>query len=120
MTTIASLYASCLVGSHKMTTIASLYASCLVVSHLRGVGVGVFRSRLERLVARLKHGGYLLADHPSVETLVMTTDQRLDTCRSIIYNPWGVHPSEPVTHISYFPLGYFQKVFKLSSLLKQN
>ena len=101
-----------------MTTIASLYASCLVVSHLRGVGVGVFRSRLERLVARLKHGGYLLADHPSVETLVMTTDQRL--YRSIIYNPSGVHPSKPVTHISYFPLGYFQKVYKLSSLLTQN
>src|SRR6218665_1853647 len=40
------------------------------------------------LVARLRRGGYLLADHPSFENLAMIADQRL--YRSIVRNPYHV------------------------------
>src|SRR6218665_612548 len=46
------------------------------------------RSKLERLVARLRRGGYLPADHPSFENLAMIADQRL--YMSIIHNPYHV------------------------------
>src|SRR6218665_2842907 len=46
------------------------------------------RSKLERLVARLRRGGYLPADRPSFENLAMILDQRL--YRSIVRNPYHV------------------------------
>src|SRR6218665_3893334 len=46
------------------------------------------RSKLERLVARLRRGGYLPADHQSFENLAMIADQRLYS--SIVPNPYHV------------------------------
>ena len=44
---------------------------------------------MERLVARLKRGGYLPADHSSmIEKLAMAADQRLN--RSIIHDPYRI------------------------------
>src|SRR6218665_1391686 len=68
-----------------MTTIAFLlYAS----PAWWGYTSPVDRSKLERLVARLRRGGYLPADHPSFENLAMKADQRL--YRSIVRDPYHV------------------------------
>src|SRR6218665_1083122 len=68
-----------------MTTIAFLlYAS----PAWWGFTSAVDRSKLERMVARLRRGGYLPADHPSFENLAIIADQRL--YRSIIHNPYHV------------------------------
>ena len=53
-----------------------------------GVTSATDRSKLERLVARLRRGGYLPADHPSFENLSMIADQRL--YRSIVRSPYHV------------------------------
>ena len=67
----------------KMTTIASLlYAS----PAWWGYTSGADRSRLERLVARVKRGGYLPADHPSIDNPAMTAD----LYKSLIHNPYHV------------------------------
>src|SRR6218665_1013815 len=65
----------------KMTTIASLQ---YVSPAWWGYTSAAERSRLERLVANLRGGGYLPVAHPSFEDLAMTSDQRL--YRSIIHN----------------------------------
>src|SRR6218665_27866 len=68
-----------------MTTIASLlYASPAWWRYTSAAD----RSKLERLVARLRRGGNLPADHPFSENLAMIADQRL--YRSIIHNPYHV------------------------------
>src|SRR6218665_151300 len=68
-----------------MTPIASLlYAS----PSWWGYTSAADRSKLERLVARLRRGGYLPAVHPSFGNLAMIADQRL--YRSIIHNPYHV------------------------------
>src|SRR6218665_109942 len=69
----------------KMTTISSLmYAFPAWCGYTSAAN----RSKLERLVARLRHSGYLPANHPSFENLAMIADQRL--YRSIIHNPYHV------------------------------
>src|SRR6218665_550549 len=68
-----------------MTTIASLlYAS----PAWWGFTSAADRSKLERLVARLRRGGYLMADHSSFENLAMIADRRL--YRSFVRNPYHV------------------------------
>src|SRR6218665_3040726 len=60
----------------RMTTIASL----LYVSPAWwGFTSVADRSKLERLVARLRRGGYLPADHPSFENLAMIADHLLSS-----------------------------------------
>src|SRR6218665_1505630 len=92
----SSIYALRMLRSHglqhkqlqlvaRMTTIASLlYAS----PAWWGFSPAADRSKLERLVARHRCGGYLPADHPSFENLAMIADQRF--YRSIIHNPYHV------------------------------
>src|SRR6218665_2092803 len=58
----------------RMTTVASLLYA---FPAWWGFTSAQDRSKLERLVARLRRGGYLPADHPSFESLAMIADQRL-------------------------------------------
>src|SRR6218665_3909635 len=69
----------------RMTTIASLLYA---FPAWWGFTSAADRSKLERLLARLRRAGYLPADHPSFENLAMIADQRL--YRSIVRNSYHV------------------------------
>src|SRR6218665_4199549 len=67
------------------TTVASLlYAS----SAWWGLATAEDKTRMERLLVRLRRGGYLPADFPSVETLAVAADHQLFV--SIASNPYHV------------------------------
>src|SRR6218665_2428391 len=69
----------------RATTVASLlYAS----PAWWGLATAEDKSRMERLLGRLRRGGYLQADFPSVETLAVAADHQLLV--SIPRNPYHV------------------------------
>src|SRR6218665_1266177 len=69
----------------RATTVASLlYAS----PDWWGLATAEDKSRMERLLGRLRRGGYLPADCPSVETLAVAADHQLFV--SIASNPYHV------------------------------
>src|SRR6218665_3555333 len=53
-----------------------------------GLATAEDKSRMERLLGRLRRGGYLPADFPSVETLAVAADHQLFV--SIASNPYHV------------------------------
>src|SRR6218665_3208616 len=53
-----------------------------------GLATAEDKSRMERLLGRLRRGGYLQADFPSVETLAVAADHQLFV--SIASNPYHV------------------------------
>src|SRR6218665_1860609 len=56
-----------------------------------GLATAEDKSRMERLLGRLRRGGYLPADFPSVETLAVAADHQLNcSIVSIASNPYHV------------------------------
>ena len=61
---------------------------CYTPHRLGGLATAEDKSRMERLLGRLRRGGYLPADFPSVETLAVPADHQLFL--SIASNPYHV------------------------------
>src|SRR6218665_876043 len=69
----------------RATTVASLLCASPALWRL---ATAEDKSRMERLLGRLRRGGYLPADFPSVETLAVAADHQLFV--SIASNPYHV------------------------------